>query len=380
MKTNWQIKKLNEVCEVEYGTRVVNKRDGGTKYPVYGGGGATFFMDEYNREDKMVIARFAMSESCTRFVKGKFFLNDSGLTVVPKNNKEVDQDFLDLQLIFLNDHIYSLARGAAQKNLDVPAFKNMSISYPESLTEQKRIVKILDESFKKIEKVKENAEKNLQNSKELFESYLNNIFTSKKKDWKSNKLDEVCEMINRGVSPKYIESKGLCVLNQKCVRDHKINFSLSRLHDFRNKKVSNEKYLQIGDVLVNSTGTGTLGRVAQVKELPIEAITDSHITIVRPMKNIFYSDFFGYGLIFVEKEISKRGDGCGGQTELARNTLKNDFSINYPISISVQKDIVKKINIISEQTKKFEVIYKKKLTDLEELKKSVLKKAFSGEL
>ena len=54
MKSNWQTKKIDDACNVEYGTRVVNKRDGGSIYPVYGGGGATFFMDTYNRENKKV--------------------------------------------------------------------------------------------------------------------------------------------------------------------------------------------------------------------------------------------------------------------------------------------------------------------------------------
>ena len=102
----WEIKKLDEVCEVEYGTRVVNKRDGGTIYPVYGGGGATFFMDTFNRENCFIVSRFAMSQQCTRFVEGKFFLNDSGLSVKPRNHKDILQDFLNLQMLFLNDHIY----------------------------------------------------------------------------------------------------------------------------------------------------------------------------------------------------------------------------------------------------------------------------------
>ena len=82
---SWQTKPLEEVCNVEYGTRVVQKRDGGKGFPVYGGGGATFEMDGFNREDRLVIARFGMSEECTRFIAGQFYLNDSGLTVSPKN-------------------------------------------------------------------------------------------------------------------------------------------------------------------------------------------------------------------------------------------------------------------------------------------------------
>jgi len=159
-------------------------------------------------------------------------------------------------------------------------------------------------------------------------------------NWQTKKLGEICEMINRGISPKYTTIGGVCVLNQKCIRDHKINFDLSRLHDFNNKRVSSDKFIQIGDVLVNSTGTGTLGRVASVKELPFEATVDSHVTIVRPIKNMFYRPFFGYALIFIEEEISKRGDGCGGQTELARTTLKNDFEITYPESLTEQRRIV----------------------------------------
>ena len=179
MKQGWEIKKLDEVCEVEYGTRVVNKRDGGTVYPVYGGGGATFFMDTFNRENCFIVSRFAMSQQCTRFVEGKFFLNDSGLSVKPRNHKDILQDFLNLQMLFLNDHIYSLARGTAQKNLDVPAFRNIEISYPKSLTEQQHIVEILDEAFTAIAKAKANAEQNLKNAKELFESYLQGVFENK---------------------------------------------------------------------------------------------------------------------------------------------------------------------------------------------------------
>jgi type I restriction enzyme S subunit len=120
---------LREVCEIEYGTRVVRKRDGGTIYPVYGGGGATFFMDIFNREDCLIVARFAMSEKCTRFVKGKFFLNDSGLSVKPKDIKDILQSFLNWQFLHLNDFIYSLSRGTAQKNLNVPIFRTIDIYF-----------------------------------------------------------------------------------------------------------------------------------------------------------------------------------------------------------------------------------------------------------
>ena len=118
MKQGWEIKKLGEVCNINYGTRVVQKKDGGTIYPVYGGGGATFKMDRYNREDCLIVSRFAMSNQCVRYVRGKFFLNDSGLTI-ESNESGLSQSFLDKHITALNDTIYSLGKGAAQKNLDI---------------------------------------------------------------------------------------------------------------------------------------------------------------------------------------------------------------------------------------------------------------------
>ncbi len=121
--------RLDEVCNIEYGTRVTRKRDGGSGYPVYGGGGATFEMDTFNREDRLVIARFGMSEQCTRVVDGKFFLNDSGITLSPKKGAMV-QRFLDYQILRLNNQIYALEKGTAQKNLDAGGFRDLPLYVP----------------------------------------------------------------------------------------------------------------------------------------------------------------------------------------------------------------------------------------------------------
>ncbi len=161
------------------------------------------------------------------------------------------------------------------------------------------------------------------------------------KGWEIKYLGEVCEKISRGISPKYVEKKGVIVLNQKCIRDHKINFQPSRKHDEVNKGVNDDKYIRIGDVLVNSTGEGTLGRVAQVRDLPNERVTvDSHISIVRPLKDKFFLDFFGWAMIFIENEIENSGAGASGQTELARTVLENNFKIAFPQSLPEQQRIV----------------------------------------
>lgn len=162
-----------------------------------------------------------------------------------------------------------------------------------------------------------------------------------KAGWQLEKLGEVCSFINRGISPKYLEQGGVCVLNQKCIRDHKINYNLARRHDVTAKRVTSDRFIQLGDVLVNSTGTGTLGRVAQVREAPSEPATvDSHVTIVRPIPGKFFQDFFGYMLVFIEEAIKDAGEGCGGQTELARSLLAEKFSVAYPDSLAEQQRIV----------------------------------------
>jgi type I restriction enzyme S subunit len=161
-----------------------------------------------------------------------------------------------------------------------------------------------------------------------------------KSGWKTERLGDVCSFLNRGVSPKYIEQGGVCVLNQKCIRDHLVSYDQSRRHDLDAKSVGAERFIQLGDVLVNSTGTGTLGRVAQVRSVPPELTTvDSHVTIARPKPTKFFLDFFGYMLVLIEEAIKDSGEGCGGQTELARSVLAEKFSVSYPTSISEQQRI-----------------------------------------
>jgi len=164
-------------------------------------------------------------------------------------------------------------------------------------------------------------------------------------NWQKTSLGEVCAFVNRGISPKYCDDGGISVLNQKCIRNHALHFSLARRHDITAKAVPQPRLIQAGDVLVNSTGVGTLGRVAQVRAAPTEATTvDSHITIVRPREGMFFPDFFGYMLIAIEDEIKESGAGCGGQTELARATLANQFTVSFPTSISEQQRIVAKLD------------------------------------
>ena len=159
--------------------------------------------------------------------------------------------------------------------------------------------------------------------------------------WIKASLGEVCSFINRGVAPKYVESGGVLVLNQRCVRGHAISKTMARRHDAQAKRVPEERFIRPGDVLVNSTGEGTLGRVAQVKVAPEEPTTvDSHVTIVRPAPGRFDPDFFGHMLQDIEPMLMVSGVGSGGQTELNRRALAEGFVVAFPESIPEQRRIV----------------------------------------
>lgn len=138
------------------------------------------------------------------------------------------------------------------------------------------------------------------------------------KEWKTVNLEKITALICRGIAPKYSDNSNQTVINQKCIRDHMIDLSQARTHT---PKVINEKWLRFGDLLINSTGDGTLGRTAQVWFQPQNITVDSHVTIVRPAKEnlIFYIGLWG---ILHEREIECLHTGSTGQTELPKERVK----------------------------------------------------------
>lgn len=173
----WTEVPLANACSIDYGTRVVRKQEAGTEYPVYGGGGATFRVDKFNREDTVIVSRFAMSEQTTRAVRGKFFLNDSGLTVSTLDAGAVTQDFVNAWLLASSARIYSLGRGTAQRNLDVPAFREMTFRFPP-LDEQRRIVATLDEADLAVDSGKVAATEELELADAMASSLMTELLTA----------------------------------------------------------------------------------------------------------------------------------------------------------------------------------------------------------
>ena len=380
MKQGWEIKRLDDACEVEYGTRVVQKRDGGKIYPVYGGGGATFFMDTFNREDCLVVARFAMSAQCTRFVEGKFFLNDSGLTVRPKNDKELLPDFLNLQMLFLNDQIYSLSRGTAQRNLDVPAFRNIQIAFPKSLPEQQHIVSILDECFAAIDQAKANAEQNLKNAKEFFESYLQGVFERKGDGWEERKVKEI-GFAQTGTTPKTAEKENYGDFIP-FIKPADVDFSGIGDIRYDNEGLSEiglkkGRKMDSGSILMVCIGA-TIGKVGFAER---EVSCNQQINSLT-VKMEFEPKFIYYAMTSREFQDKVLIEGKGAQATLPiiNKSKWENLTITFPKSKTEQKVFVEKFDALSIESQKLQEIYLKKIADLEELKKSILQKAFAGEL
>ena len=134
--------KLGECIKLSFGERITKLHDAGTRYPVYGGGGASFMTDSFNRSDEFVISRFALSEVCVRFVPGEFWLLDSGITF-DVNESRCVKHYIGQFLLSRQIEIYRKSAGAAQRNLKTAEFLSMGVPLP-CLSEQQRIADLLD--------------------------------------------------------------------------------------------------------------------------------------------------------------------------------------------------------------------------------------------
>jgi type I restriction enzyme S subunit len=135
--------------------------------------------------------------------------------------------------------------------------------------------------------------------------------------WEVTKLGELTACLSRGIAPAYDENGDSIVLNQKCIRDQRVSLEPARR---QKKSIPSDKRIRFGDVLINSTGVGTLGRVAQVYEELVDCTVDTHVTIARPSDDID-PDYFGCMLHSHQQSFERLGIGATGQTELSRTAI-----------------------------------------------------------
>lgn len=251
-------------------------------------------------------------------------------------------------------------------------FRKIRIQLP-SYKEQRRIASVIEAINDKIEcnqKINDNLQ---QQAAAIFRSWFVDCapFGGKAPDeWKNVTLEDITALISRGITPKYADDTDQIVINQKCIRNHTIDLSLARTHT---PKVINEKWLRFGDLLINSTGDGTLGRAAQVWFQPKNLTVDSHVTIARPAKEnlIFYIGLWG---ILHEKEIESLHTGSTGQTELPRDRVKA-MELRLP-----DNDTLDRFNALITPMAAAIVANQEENNQLAALRDAILPKLMSGEI
>ena len=172
-----------------------------------------------------------------------------------------------------------------------------------------------------------------------------------KSEWHEVPLRELVGYISKGIAPSYAEEASettIRVLNQKCNRDFRISYGDSRLHDTLKKKVPPERYVKPDDILINSTGAGTAGRIAQIENVPFATTIDGHMIFIRSNGKVTQK-FLGYSLKAHQWEVLQLDEGSTGQTELNRERMLDEIVIRYPVSFDEQQQIVSILSALDEK-------------------------------
>lgn len=248
--------------------------------------------------------------------------------------------------------------GTTRKRVSRRNLSKIEIPLPP-LTEQKRIVGELDEAFRRIDVARENAEKNLANAQELFESELINSFVNKNSE--SEFLGKVCEILDR--------------LRKPVTKKHRISgpypyYGATGIQDYVDNFIFDEAL-----VLVGEDGADWSEGAQTAYQIYGKTWVNNHAHVLRPARDKVLDKFLVYYL-----NCADLNQYITGATvkKLNQEKLKN---IKIPLpSIDEQKQIVKKLDALSERTKQLQENYQKKLEDLEEIKQSLLEEAFRGNI
>lgn len=299
-------------------------------------------------------------------------LNEANLTencVKLTSLSGVDRDFLYyfLKSPYGQQEITRGTVGAVQAKLPIKNIQDITIPLPDELTQSKiaAVLSSLDTKIETNQKINDNLQQQVAT---IFHQWF--VANPESEKWPLVTLDSLTSLVSRGIAPQYTDDSVQIVLNQKCIRDHYIDISLARRH---NPKVINEKWLQYGDLLINSTGEGTLGRAAQVWFVPDNMTVDSHVTIVRPKGPhlLFYIGLWG---ISHEREIEALHTGSTGQTELPRERVKA-MELRLP-----DNDTLARFNVVTAPIVSLIITNQQENVRLSSIRDALLPKLMSGEI
>lgn len=395
MSENWTTRKLGEVCELVNGSTPLR-----TAREYWDGGVFPWFTIDDIREQGRIIRYTKQHVTNAALGKLRVLPNNSillcctasvgeyAITAIPlatnqqfnglviKNSKELSPMFLYYFCATLKDKLLGLSGKTTIDFIPISRLKEINIALPP-LHEQKRIVAVLDEAFDAIAKAKANAKKNLANARELFASHLQSAFAMHEAGWKLKTLAEISTTYGRGKSRHRPRNEA---------RLYGGKYPFIQTGDIRNADhfitEYSQTYSEAGLAQSKLWPKGTIcitiaANIAETGILGFDAcFPDSVIGVVANPKEADV-DFVEYLLQSFKARLQAMGKGSA-QANINMGTFENE---RFPFpSVFEQKRIVAELDILNENTKRLESIYQQKLAGIEELRKSMLQKAFSGEL
>lgn len=396
MKNDWEIKKLGKVCEINIGRtpergnfKMWDKEkktdnvwlsiaDLNNTEKGYISDSTEYVSDNAVPKMKLVKANtllmsFKLTIGRCAITKRDLFTNEA-IAALPILDKNLDLFFLKYYLE--NFDWAKLTEGDVKvkgKTLNKEKLKEVPITLPP-LEEQKRIVKILDEKFAQLESLKTNAQTNLQNAKDLFQSQLAKAFSNT--TWEMQKLSEITE-VKDGThdSPSYY-SEGIPFVTQKNITPSGFDLTNTKRISLQDhEKFYKRSNVEYGDIIIAMIGANR-GMSCIVNTREVFSIKNVGLIKKSEKTNQEYLAYYLKSEV-AQKYVSDASNG-GAQEFIGLTSLRK-FPIPLP-PLPEQKRIVKELDTLSEKTKALCAIYENQIADCEELKKSLLAKAFEGNL
>jgi len=366
----WKVERLGDVIQLEYGKPLdASKRSEDGKYPVYGANGEIARSNEYYYDKPTMIVGRKGSAGEINLTEKNFWALDVTYFVT-FDDKKYDLQFLYYLLSKLE--LTKLAKGV-KPGINRNDVYSIEVTIPP-LPEQQWIVSVLDEAFASIAQAKSNAERNLVNAWELFETVLETAFDNS--EWEEKRLDEICEVKDGTHDTPQYEEDGIPFVTQKNIREDGLSFDNTKFIALSD----HEKYYKrsnvfFGDILISMIGANR-GMACLVDDKRVFSI--KNVGLIKSSKNINQS----FLLYFLKSPKAKKYisiNSKGGAQEFIGLTELRKFPILFA-PLAEQRAIVGRLEALSAETGRLEEIYQQKVESLEELKKPVLAKAFEGEI
>ena len=259
------------------------------------------------------------------------------------------------------------------RNLDGDAYKAIKINYPP-LPEQQRIVTLLDEAFDGIATAKANAEKNLQNARAIFENHLQSVFAQRGDGWAEKRLADVCAITSTLVDPRKAEFIDLTHVGAGNIESKTGAFA--ELKTAREEGLISGKFLFDESMVLYSKIRPYLMKVARPD---FNGLCSADMYPLAPIPGEADRDYLFHLLLSQQfTDYAIEGSARAGMPKVNREHLF-EFRVFMP-SVRRQREIAARFDELQGETQRLESIYQRKLIVLDELKKSLLHRAFSGEL